>query len=72
MKVTATLTERRRDGMQKWERTDLDKGDHMRYIWLAPFQTKSDLSVGAVETLEFVKGTGGAISGHWAGWKIAS
>ena len=68
MRVTATLTEVRKDGMQKWERSDLLKSDHMRYIWITP----SKANVGDIATLEFVKGTGGAIGGHWAGWKIVN
>jgi hypothetical protein len=67
-RAIATLTEiRARDGMQKWERTELPASDSARYIWLTP---SAGVSVGEVRTLEFVKGTGGAIGGHWAGWKI--
>jgi hypothetical protein len=71
MKVTATLTEIRADHMQKWERTELSVKDQARYIWLAPIESRPGLSVGTVAELEFVKGTGGAVGGHWAGWKIA-
>ena len=68
--VTATLTEVRKDGMQKWERSDLPKSDHMRYIWLNAYASKVGVEVGSIAELEFVKGTGGAIGGHWAGWKV--
>jgi hypothetical protein len=73
MKVQATLTEVRADGMQKWERADLDKQDHMRYIWLRPNGSLgiSPRVVGDTAELEFVKGTGGPIGGHWAGWKVS-
>ena len=64
MQVKATFTERRSDGMQKWERIELPQSDRNRYIWLAPFQSKPGLAIGAVETLEFVK------RDYWAGWKI--
>lgn len=36
--TTATLTEIRADGMQKWERDDMPTTNHLRYIWLHPFQ----------------------------------
>lgn len=71
MRVKATLTEIRRDGMQKWERGDIDKNDHRRYIWLSPrFGSKHDVKVGDVATLEYIRGTGGAVGGHWAGWRL--
>ncbi len=57
----ALCTEIRKDGMQKWERYDLPKSDHMRYIWLAAFQSKPDVKVGSQANLEFVTGTGGTI-----------
>ena len=67
MKTAATLTEIRADGMQKWEQIALPKADRARYIWLTPSR---GVAVGDERTLEFSKGTGGAIGGHWAGWKI--
>ena len=70
MQVQAKLTERRADGKMKFERNDLDKSDHMRYIWLSPYEVSSKIEVGSTVTLEYVKGTGGIIGGHWAGWKI--
>ena len=71
--VQATLTEVRKDGMQKWERADLDKQDHMRYIWLRQDGTlyARRPSVGDTAVLEWVKGTGGSTGGHWAGWKVS-
>jgi hypothetical protein len=70
MQVQATLTEIRRDGMQKWERTDLPKQDRARYIWLAPYAGAIKATVGHQATLAFIKGTGGMVGGHWAGWRI--
>jgi hypothetical protein len=70
MKVQAILTEVRKDGMQKWERLELAKSDYTRYIWLAPFQSTSGVKVGSVADLVFYKGTGGAIGGHWSGWRV--
>ena len=70
MNTQATLTEVRADGMQKWERTDLPMQDRMRYIWLAPLQSKVGVKVGSVANLVFSKGSGGMIGGHWAGWKV--
>lgn len=67
MHTQATLTEIRADGMQKWERPNLPVADHNRYIWLT---ARTGFKVGDVRTLEFSKGTGGQIGGHWAGWKI--
>lgn len=72
MKVTATLTERRADGMMKFERSDRPSSDHMRYVWLSPYEAKSSIPVGSVVTLEWVNGTGGVVGGHWAGWKVAA
>lgn len=68
--VTAILTEIRKDGMQKWERNDKVKSDHMRYVWLSPYQSKAGVKIGDEAQIEFHKGTGGIIGGHWAGWKI--
>ena len=68
--ITAILTEIRKDGMQKWERNDKLKSDHMRYVWLSPYQSKSGVKVGDEANIEFRKGTGGAIGGHYAGWKV--
>ncbi len=70
MQVIATLTEIRKDGMQKWERYDLPKSDHMRYIWLNVYQSNPLVMLGSEAELEFGKGTGGMIGGHWAGWKV--
>lgn len=70
MQVAATLTEIRTDGMQKWERTDLPKQDHNRYIWLAPYCGAVKVAVGREATLAFTKGTGGMVGGHWAGWRV--
>lgn len=68
--VTATLTEVRKDGMQKWERSDLATSDHMRYIWIASFQSLKGMSVGSVATLVFERGTGGVTGGHWSLWRV--
>ena len=70
MQVTATLTEIRADGKQKWERTDLPVRDHMCYIWLNPYQSIKGVEVGSYAKLEFNKGTGGMISGHFSIWKV--
>jgi hypothetical protein len=70
MKTTATLTEIRKDGFQKWERSELPKSDRMRYIWLQPFQSIKGAEIGSTATLVFSKGTGGLIGGHHAGWRV--
>ena len=70
MQVLATLTEIRKDKMQKWEREDLDVSNNMRYIWLAPYQSKPEVIIGSKGKLEFVKGSGGQIGGHWAAWIV--
>ena len=70
MDVSASLTEIRRDGMQKWERDDLPKEDHLRYIWLHPFHSIAGAIVGSRGRLEFSKGVGGSVGGHWALWKV--
>jgi len=70
MQVTATLTEVRKDGMQKWERSDLPKSDHMRYIWLNAYQSIKGVGVGSNAKLVFSKGTGGMIGGHFSVWKV--
>ena len=66
----ATLTEIRADGMQKWERNEIPRGNHLRYVWINVWQSKPEVKLDCVAELEFVKGTGGAIGGHWAGWKV--
>lgn len=68
--VLATLTEVRADKMQKWERTDLPKSDHMRYIWLNPYQSIAGVKVGSQAKLTFNKGTGGMVGGHHSVWKV--
>jgi hypothetical protein len=70
--VTATLTQIRQDGMQKWERIELPKADQARYIWLAPYAGAAKYNVGSVATLAFIKGTGGMTGGHWAGWRVVA
>lgn len=70
MEVLATLTEVRKDGMQKWERSDLPKSDHMRYIWINAYQSKAGVIVGTNAKLSFNSGTGGMIGGHWSVWKV--
>ena len=72
MKVKVKLTERRVDGMMKFEREDLDKSNHMRYIWFSPYEIANKIEVGSEVILEWCKGTGGVIGGHWAGWRIAA
>lgn len=42
----------------------------MRYIWLSPYQSIIGVKVGTQANLEFGSGTGGAVGGHWAGWKV--
>lgn len=68
--VTAILTEIRKDGMQKWERTDLPRSDHMRYLWLNAYQSLKGVAIGTTANLVFEKGTGGVTGGHWAVWKV--
>lgn len=68
--ILAILTEVRKDGMQKWERYDLPKSDHMRYIWISAYQSKIGVKVGTQALMKFIKGTGGSIGGHWAGWEV--
>ena len=66
----ATLTEIRKDGMQKWERNEIPRGNHLRYVWINAYQSKPEAKLDCVAELEFVKGTGGMIGGHWAGWRV--
>lgn len=68
--VIATLTEIRADHMQKWERDDLPTTNHLRYIWIAPFQSIEGVKVGSRCTLAFENGTGGRAGGHWSLWKV--
>ncbi len=70
MTILATLTEVRKDGMQKWERSDLPTTDHMRYIWLNAYQSNKDANIGSQAKLDFIKGTGGATGGHFSLWKV--
>lgn len=68
--VTATLTEVRADKMQKWERLDLPKQDHMRYIWINPYQSIPGVEVGSQAKLSFSNGTGGLVGGHFSIWRV--
>lgn len=68
--VIAILTEVRKDGMQKWERSDLPKSDHMRYIWINAYQSIAGVKVGSQAKLIFSKGTGGMVGGHFSVWKV--
>ena len=70
MIILATLTEVRKDYMQKWERLDLPKSDHMRYIWINPYQSVRGAKVGDEARILFDKGSGGAIGGHWSVYRV--
>ncbi len=68
--VVATLTEIRKDFMQKWENESFPKDSHLRYIWINPYQSKAGVQVGCKAKLVFHNGTGGACGGHWALWRV--
>lgn len=43
----------------------------MRYIWIDGYASIPGVVVGSKAELNFVKGTGGAIGGHWSLWKVS-